>query len=117
MNLPQGESRLSLIKKGLGATAAGIEKRGRLVVGIDRLVEDPRNERKTFRKMEGLVASIKAVGLIEPITVTPLSGGDKYQIVTGHRRFRAAKAAKLPQVEVIVRDPTDELARRQRSII
>ncbi|HEY7119037.1 MAG TPA: ParB/RepB/Spo0J family partition protein [Tepidisphaeraceae bacterium] len=124
MNLPQGESRLSLIKKG-HAAIGGIEKRGRLVVGIDRLVEDPRNERKTFRNMDGLIASIKSVGLIEPITVTPLesdtkasgSTAGKYQIVTGHRRFRAAKAAGLAQVEVIVRDPTDELTRRQKSIV
>lgn len=116
MNQPPGESRLSLIKKGLGA--GGIEKRGRLVVGVDRLVEDPKNERKTFRHLDGLIASIKAVGLIEPITVTPIeAGGDKYQIVTGHRRFRAAKAAGLAQVEVIVRDPDDELTRRQKSII
>jgi ParB family chromosome partitioning protein len=115
MNLPQGESRLSLIKKGYGG---GIAKRGRLVVGVDRLIEDPRNERKTFRNMEGLIASIKAVGLIEPITVTPAPhAADTYQIVTGHRRFRAAKSAGLAQVEVIVRDPDDALTRRQKSIV
>src|SRR5690348_15106054 len=113
MNLPQGESRLSLIKKGYGG---GIAKRGRLVVGVDRLVEDPRNERKTFRNMDGLVASIKAVGLIEPITVTP-EADDTYRIITGHRRYRAAKAAGLDQVEVLIRDPEDERSRRQKSVI
>ena len=97
---------------------AGLKKRGRLVVSIDRLKEDPSNERRTFRNMEGLIASIKAVGLIEPITVTARGrGGRIYRIVTGHRRYRAAKAAGLSQVEVLIREPDDELTRRVKSII
>jgi ParB family chromosome partitioning protein len=66
--------------------------------------------------MEGLIASIKAVGLIEPITVTP-DGDDRYQIITGHRRFRAAQAAGLDVVEILIREPEDELTRRQKSVI
>lgn len=122
MKIPQGESRLSLIRKGLSSVGA-VEKRGRLVVGIDRLVEDLHNERKTFRNMEGLIASVKAVGLVEPITVMPLGKkeadamGGKYQIITGHRRYRAARAAGLKEVEVIIREPEDELTRRQKSVI
>src|ERR1700674_2921558 len=114
MKLPEGKNRLDLVKEGL--PNLGLKKRGRLVVGIERLKEDPRNERRTFRNMDGLVASIKAVGLVEPITVTP-EEGDTYRIVTGHRRYRAAKAAKLVQVEVLIRDPEDELTRRVKSII
>ena len=72
MKLPDGKNRLDLVREGL--TNFGLKKRGRLVVGIDRLKEDPRNERRTFRNMDGLVASIKAVGLVEPITVTPEEG-------------------------------------------
>src|SRR5947207_11815674 len=109
--LPEGKTRLDLVREGL-AQDAGVKKRGRLIVSVSKLTEDPRNERKTFRNMEGLVASIKAVGLIEPITVTPLDN-DRYQIITGHRRFRAAKEARLEQVEVLIRDPEDELSRRQ----
>ena len=114
MKLPEGKNRLDLVKEGL--PNLGLKKRGRLVVGIDRLKEDARNERRTFRNMDGLVASIKAVGLVEPITVTP-EEGDTYRIVTGHRRYRAAKAAKLAQVEVLIREPEDELTRRVKSII
>jgi ParB family transcriptional regulator, chromosome partitioning protein len=84
-------------------------------VSLDRLVEDPRNERKTFRNMEGLVASIKAVGLVEPITVTP--EGNKFRILTGHRRARAAKLAHLREVEVLIREEEDELLRRRKSLI
>src|SRR5205085_2362282 len=37
--------------------------------------------------------------------------------ITGHRRFRAAKAAGLEQVEVLIREPEDELIRRQKSVV
>ena len=114
MQLPQGKSRLDMVREGLAED--GIKKRGRLIVSIAKLKEDPHNERKTFRNMDGLIASIKAVGLIEPITVTP-EGDDRYQIITGHRRFRAAQAAGLEVVEVLIREPEDELTRRQKSVI
>ncbi len=114
MQLPEGKSRLDLVREGL--TENGIRKRGRLVVSLAKLKEDPRNERKTYRNMDGLIASIKAVGMIEPITATP-DGDDRYQIITGHRRFRAAKAAGLETVEILIREPEDELRRRQKSVI
>ena len=113
--LPEGKTRLDLVRGGL-AQDAGLKKRGRLVVSILKLREDPKNERKTFRNMAGLVASIRAVGLIEPITVTP-EPDESYRIITGHRRYRAAKAAGLQQVEVLIREPEDELTRRQKSVI
>jgi len=113
--LPEGKTRLDLVREGL-AQDANVKKRGRLIVNIQKLKEDPKNERKTFRNMEGLVASIKAVGLIEPITVTP-EPDDSYRIITGHRRYRAAKAAGVQQVEVLIREPEDELTRRQKSVI
>jgi ParB family chromosome partitioning protein len=116
--LPEGKTRLDLVKEGLAGADAGLKKQGRLVVSIERLREDPRNERRTFRNMEGLIASVKAVGLIEPITVTSEEGKEGvYRIVTGHRRYRAAKAAGIAQVEILIREPDDELTRRVKSII
>jgi len=112
MKLPKGKSRLDLVKAG---TVGGFAKRGRLVVNIDRLVEDAKNERKTFRNMEGLIESIKTVGLVEPITVTP--EGESYRILTGHRRYRAAKSAGLKEVEVLIREPESELTRRRKSVV
>lgn len=116
--LPEGKTRLDLVREGL--THSGIQKRGRLIVNISRLREDERNERKTFRNMDGLIASIQAVGLIEPITVTPAEGGEggeTYRIITGHRRYRACKAAGLEHVEVLIREPEDERSRRRKSIV
>jgi ParB family chromosome partitioning protein len=116
MQLPKGKTRLDLVRENLADVVAGGKKRGRLIVSITKLREDPRNERKTFRNMDGLIASIKAVGLVEPITVTP-DVNDTYRIVTGHRRFRAAKSAGLEQIEVLIREPEDERSRRQKSVI
>ena len=126
MKLPEGKNRLDLVREGL--VSGGVKKQGRLIVSITRLREDPKNERRTFREMDGLVASIKSVGLVEPITVTALTGegpstssgqGSEalYQIVTGHRRFRAAREAGLTEVEVLIREPEDETRRRVKSIV
>lgn len=101
-----------MIKAGF---TGGLPKRGRFVVSIDRLLEDPANERKTFRNMEGLIESVRVHGIVEPITVT--QEGEGYRILTGHRRFRAAKAAELKEIEVIVREPEEAHTRRLKSII
>ena len=55
--------------------------------------------------LEELAASIKAQGLMQPILVRPLSGtGDRYEIIAGERRWRAAQLAGLnpgaPQVRI-----------------
>lgn len=114
MKLPEGKSRLDLVKAGV-LSQSTLPKRGRFIVSIHKLLEDPNNERRTFRGMDGLIASVKAHGIVEPITVTP--EGEHYRILTGHRRYRAAKAAGLTEVEVIARDPEDALTRRRKSIV
>lgn len=114
MQLPEGKSRLDLVKEGV-LSQSTLPKRGRFVVSIHKLLEDPKNERRTFRNMDGLIASVKAHGIIEPITVT--AEGESYRILTGHRRFRAAKAAGLTEIEVIAREPDDALTRRRKSIV
>jgi len=112
MKLPEGKSRLDLVKSGL---TGGLPKRGRFVVSIERLQEDPDNERKTFRNMDDMIESVRRHGIVEPITVTP--DGDSYRILTGHRRFRAAKAVGLPEIEVLVRESEDHTTRRFKSLI
>lgn len=106
-------SRLDIVRTGGDATP---QARGRLFVAVHRLLEDPRNERRTFAGLEELAESIRSVGLIEPLTVMPATE-NRFQILTGHRRFRAACMAGLNQVEVVVRDPADETVRRRRSIV
>ena len=109
-------ARLQLVRQQHAAGSNGSDdRRGRLVVSIDRIVEDPKNERKTFRNMEGLIESVKRLGVIEPLLCTAQVGGH-YMLHIGHRRLRAAKAAGLKTVEIIVRDPDDEWTRRVKSV-
>ena len=114
MKLPEGKSRLDLVKAGINSLNI-LPKRGRFIVSIQKLLEDPNNERRTFRGMDGLIASVRAHGIVEPITVTP--EGEHFRILTGHRRYRAAKAAGLHEVEILVREPEDDYSRRLKSLI
>ena len=72
--------------------------------------ESPTNPRRTFEpeKLKELADSIRAHGLIQPITVRPV--GDRYEIVAGARRFRATQIAEQETVFAIVRDLTDHQA-------
>jgi ParB family chromosome partitioning protein len=61
-------------------------------------------------KLEQLAASIRARGrLVQPIVGRPL-GADRYEIVCGERRWRAARSAGLAEVPVVVRDLSDQEA-------
>jgi ParB family chromosome partitioning protein len=59
-----------------------------------------------------LAASIKAQGLMQPILVRPIghNGADRYEIIAGERRFRAAQMAGLTEVPVLVKDVDDQAA-------
>ncbi|NWG30451.1 MAG: ParB/RepB/Spo0J family partition protein [Rhodocyclaceae bacterium] len=59
--------------------------------------------------LEELAASIKAQGLIQPISVRPVAGG-RYEIIAGERRWRAAQIAGLTEVPVLIREIPDEAA-------
>ncbi|PKO84634.1 MAG: chromosome partitioning protein ParB [Betaproteobacteria bacterium HGW-Betaproteobacteria-11] len=57
--------------------------------------------------LEDLAASIKAQGLIQPISVRPV-GVERYEIIAGERRWRAARIAGLSVVPVLIRDIPDD---------
>lgn len=59
--------------------------------------------------LEDLAASIKAQGLIQPISVRPVSSG-RYEIIAGERRWRASQIAGLVEVAVLIRDIPDDAA-------
>lgn len=59
--------------------------------------------------LEELAASIKAQGLIQPISVRPVIGG-RFEIIAGERRWRAAQIAGLAEVPVLIRDIPDDAA-------
>lgn len=59
--------------------------------------------------LEDLAASIKAQGLIQPISVRPLEVG-RYEIIAGERRWRASQIAGLTEVPVLIRSIPDDAA-------
>lgn len=71
-------------------------------IDIDKIDPNPEQPRKNFSGLEGLAESIRTRGLLEPIMVRPI--GDRYQIVHGERRWRAAKLANLMKIEAIVKE-------------
>jgi ParB/RepB/Spo0J family partition protein len=80
------------------------------------LQSNPNNPRRTPASPasdEQLLASIRAVGIIQPPCVTPK--GDGLMIVVGNRRVKAAIAAELPVIDVLVCD-ADEAAEAMRAV-
>jgi len=62
-----------------------------------------------------LTASVRELGVLQPILVRPLAGG-RYQIVAGERRWRAAKRAGLPHIPAIVR-PTEDSQSLEHALV
>jgi ParB family chromosome partitioning protein len=74
---------------------------------IDLLTPNPRQPRTYIEEqaLEELAQSIRTNGVIQPVVVRP--SGDRYEIVAGERRWRAAQRAGLLKVPVVVRHVTD----------
>jgi ParB family chromosome partitioning protein len=63
--------------------------------------------------LEDLASSIRAQGVVQPIVARPIAGADRpqrYEIIAGERRWRAAQLAGLDDIPTIVRDVPDEAA-------
>lgn len=75
---------------------------------IEFLSPNPDQPRRIFKDemIAELAASLKARGMIQPILARP-RGKDRFEIVAGERRWRAAQKAKLHDVPVIIRELTD----------
>jgi len=76
------------------------------LIPVEKLEESPSNPRKVFGELDGMVASIGKMGILQDLVVRPISGG-KFEVVLGHRRFRAAKVAGLTAVPCQVRNLSD----------
>ena len=70
----------------------------------DRIVPDPNQPRKTFpqESLEELAASLKARGMLQPISVWYDSADDHYVIIYGERRWRASGMAGMEVLPAIV---------------
>jgi ParB family chromosome partitioning protein len=79
-------------------------------IDIDLIEPSPYQPRTRFREeaLDELARSIQASGIIQPLVVRPV--GNRFQLIAGERRWRAAQRAGLTKVSVIVRQVSDELA-------
>lgn len=96
---------------GLGAllgTSGTPPARGLISVPVASIAPNPRQPRTTFAAgaLDELRASIAEFGVLVPIIVRKL-GGDRYELIAGERRWRAAVAAGLATVPALVRDAGD----------
>jgi ParB family transcriptional regulator, chromosome partitioning protein len=77
-------------------------------ISVEKIVTNPFQPRTEFDQeaLEELSSSIKEIGVIQPITVRELNGGN-YQLITGERRLRAAKMAGLKKIPAYTRVADD----------
>ena len=89
------------------ATQVPASTAGVVHLPVADIVPNPGQPRRQFDEaaMAELTASVKAHGVLQPILVRPLGG--RHQIVAGERRWRAAQAASLHEIPVIVRQLDD----------
>ena len=94
-------------------TVAGTEVAQQNELPINQISPNPRQPRTVFDEtaLNELIASIKSVGILQPPVVRKVAE-NKYELIMGERRYRAAKAAGLTTIPVIIRQtPDNELLR------
>lgn len=94
----------SLIPTGGEAAAAGYA-----VVPVDQVIANPNQPRTRFEEeaLANLVDSIREVGILQPVSVTPIGDGT-YRLIAGERRLRAAKRAGLSEIPAVIRSVDDQ---------
>lgn len=80
-------------------------------IPIEFISRNPRNPRRTFdeAELQDLATSIRQHGIVQPVVVRPMPG-DRYEIIAGERRWRAAQLAGFSEIPVILRDVDDRTA-------
>ena len=92
-------------------------QQGLLEIGVDQLMPDPSQPRKSFLKeeIERLAVSVAARGILQPLRVKRDAERQCYQIIIGECRWRAARLAGLKTVPCIEAD--SNVRRRKLSSI
>lgn len=109
--------RVSSLGRGLSAlleeAAAPIDSNapGVARLAVADIAPNPHQPRRQFKPeaMDELIASVRAHGVLQPILVRPIAG-NRFEIIAGERRWRAAQAAGLHEMPAVVRDLDDRTA-------
>jgi len=90
------------------APAPDVPDDGVQTAPVDSIDPNPLQPRRVFQseRLNELAQSIRANGIVQPLVVR--RSGDRFQLVAGERRWRAAKLAGLEQVPVVVREIPDD---------
>ncbi|OCP37290.1 ParB/RepB/Spo0J family partition protein [Ensifer sp. LC163] len=80
-------------------------------VPIEFVSRNPRNPRRQFDEgeLQDLASSIRQHGIVQPVVARTI-GTDRYEIIAGERRWRAAQLAGFTEIPVIIRDVDDRTA-------
>ena len=104
----------NVLGRGLGALIDGAGSNNEVrssvnEIEISKIFANPYQPRTTFDEeaLNELAASIKEIGIIQPITLRQIDK-DQYQIIAGERRFRASKIAGLTSIPAFIRTADDE---------
>ncbi len=109
--------------RGLSALIPGAPETGGADVGtgllelpVSAIKPNPRQPRTMFDEtaLESMVASVKEVGVLQPVVVR--TSGDGYELIAGERRFRAAQRAGLRTIPAVIRE-SDDVTSLQEAII
>lgn len=94
--------------RGLESLISGMDQREIRNVALKDIKPNPFQPRKTFEKedLQELADSIKVNGIIQPVIVRRKD--DKFELIAGERRFRAAQIAGLKDIPVVVKHIPDE---------
>lgn len=114
------KKRISGLGRGLSALMEEIGESNSASMGVTsmpvrlqlaQIIANPNQPRRKFDAvaMEELIASVRERGILQPILVRPIAGGH-YEVVAGERRWRAAQAAQLHEIPVVVRELDDSTA-------
>ncbi|HEX9977458.1 MAG TPA: ParB/RepB/Spo0J family partition protein [Acidimicrobiia bacterium] len=103
-------ARKSGLGRGLEALLA-IERptTGYAMVPVDSIDPNPRQPRERFAPdaLEELAASIREVGVLQPIVIGPADESDRHVLVAGERRLRAARMVGLEEIPAMIRQTDD----------
>lgn len=108
-NADQLRKPVGYVNKEIAGASPAQDAAGVLRVPVDMVDPNPYQPRMSFDQaaLDELAASIKTLGLIQPITVRRIAGG-RYQIISGERRFRACRLTGMSTVPAYVRDTNDQ---------
>jgi len=113
-------ARKSGLGRGLDALLSTTDRQteGFAVVAVDAVLPNPRQPREYFDEaaLETLAASIREVGVLQPIVVGPADDDGRHVLIAGERRLRAARAVGLAEIPAVIRE-SDEIGRLAEALV